>query len=80
MGNLYAIVGNCVPPTGVFADPNLGWYLVPAISWSILGFATLWFLGFLLRALYHKRRWNEDILLEREPEFESADGADSAAA
>ncbi|KAK4033060.1 amino acid permease-domain-containing protein [Parachaetomium inaequale] len=74
IGNAYPIITNWVRPSDLFPAQGFAWYLVPMISFCVLGFGGLWFLGFLARAYIRKRKRNEEFVLQRHPEFDWAEG------
>ncbi|KAK4243530.1 amino acid permease-domain-containing protein [Corynascus novoguineensis] len=57
-----------------FSNQKVAWYLVPVISFYVLGFSALWFVGFLTRAYIRKIKRNEEFELKRHPEFDWANG------
>ncbi|KAK4243832.1 amino acid permease-domain-containing protein [Corynascus novoguineensis] len=63
-----------VPPSRRFGDQKVAWYLVPVISFCVLGFSALWFVGFLTRAYIRKSKRNEEFVFQRHPEFDWANG------
>ena len=75
IGNLYPVIGSWVKPASGALDP---WYLVPLVSWCVLAFSALWFLGFLGVAEYGGFFWGPAKQFTRsvEPEFYPADKTD----
>jgi hypothetical protein len=74
IGNAFPIITLWVPPSDKFADTQVEWFVVPVMTWSVLGFASLWFLGFLARAKRREHRRHQEFVVERYPEFEWAAG------
>lgn len=73
IGGLYPVVATWIKPSKDIAQ-TIEWYLTPAISWAVIGAGVLWFLGFVLVAWHKNRRHHKVFLVEKEPEFENADG------
>jgi len=84
VGNLYPVIMSWVPPTGPFMSASVAWYLVPLVSWCVLAFSALWFLGFVGVAKYRCRAGRKRFIYQVEPEFDWAEdpgsrkGPDSA--
>ncbi|KAL2194016.1 amino acid permease-domain-containing protein [Corynascus similis CBS 632.67] len=74
IGNAYPIITTWLPPSRRFGNQKVAWYLVPVISFCVLGFSALWFLGFLARAYIQKSKRNVEFGLRRKPDFDWADG------
>ena len=75
LGCLYPVVVSWIPPFGSFAeDEEVGWFVIPTIACGVLGFAALWFLGFLAYAKRREHRRHQKFVIERHPEFEWAEG------
>ncbi|KAF5665146.1 high-affinity methionine permease [Fusarium heterosporum] len=74
------IVGGLWPIVTIWIKPAirqaLQWWLVPTITWSIIGGSVLWYIGFISFAWRRKQKRNEIFVVEKKPEFESADGSD----
>ncbi|ENH63944.1 High-affinity methionine permease [Fusarium oxysporum f. sp. cubense race 1] len=75
IGGLWPIVTIWIKPS---TPQSLQWWLVPAITWSVIGGSILWFLGFISFAWRRKQKRNEIFVVEKKPEFESADGSDDS--
>jgi len=76
LGNAYPIITSWVPPSARFGRSTVAWFVVPTVSCGVLGFASLWFLGFLARAKRREHRRHQEFVVERYPEFEYAEGDD----
>lgn len=75
LGCLYPVIVSWIPPHGNSAeDEEVGWFVIPTIACGVLGFAALWFLGFLAYAKRRENRRHEEFVIERHPEFEWAEG------
>ncbi|KAK2023206.1 high-affinity methionine permease [Colletotrichum zoysiae] len=72
-GGLFPIITNWVPP-GTLSATVKPWYLVPTVSWVIIGIGAAWFLGFVLVARYIERKDHSVFVVEKKPEFEPAEG------
>ena len=76
LGSLYPVITAWVPPTGTFkSDTTFEWWLIPTVSWCVIGFSALWFIGFVFWAWNMARKHHQVFLVEKRPEFEPADGA-----
>lgn len=75
IGGLWPIIVTWVKPTVAQA---LKWWLIPTISWSIIGGGVLWFLGFMAVAWRIDKKYSKVLQVEKRPEFEKADGHDDA--
>ncbi|EFQ31979.1 high-affinity methionine permease [Colletotrichum graminicola M1.001] len=73
-GGLFPVITNWVPP-GTLAATVKPWYLVPTVSWIIIGIGIAWFLGFVLVARYIERKDHSEFVVEKRPEFEPAEGS-----
>ncbi|KAF6822116.1 high affinity methionine permease [Colletotrichum musicola] len=80
-GGLYPVITNWVPPFAGIADTpsdanrvKRPWWLVPTVSWLIIGLGFAWYLGFLTIARYTERKHQQVFVVEKKPEFEAADG------
>lgn len=75
IANLYLVVMTWVPPIKV-KTPEISrtgsWYLVPVVSWCILAFSALWFLGFVAIIKWRSHSGRKSFVYMREPEFEWA--------
>ncbi|KAH7179784.1 amino acid permease-domain-containing protein [Fusarium flagelliforme] len=83
IGGLWPIVTIWIKPKNVERNPDdnepeLPWWLIPTITWSIIAGSVFWFLGFVSFAMRRKHKRNEIFVVEKKPEFESADGPDSS--
>ncbi|KAM0344089.1 hypothetical protein ACHAPU_007810 [Fusarium lateritium] len=76
------IVGGLWPIVTIWIKPAirqaLRWWLVPTITWSIIGGSVLWYIGFISFAWRRKQKRNEIFVVEKKPEFESAEGSDGS--
>ncbi|RSL95472.1 hypothetical protein CDV31_013869 [Fusarium ambrosium] len=77
VGNVYPIITSWVPPSKDLKQTSLAWWAVPVISWCVLAFSTLWFLGFIGVAKYKCQtgRRSEFIYL-CEPDFSPAEDSE----
>ncbi|KAF4972145.1 hypothetical protein FSARC_1220 [Fusarium sarcochroum] len=75
IGGLWPIVTIWIKPT---TGQGLKWWLVPSITWSVIGGGIIWFLGFIAFAWRRKQKRNEIFVVEKKPEFESADVTDDS--
>ncbi|CAM1508570.1 Fc.00g054180.m01.CDS01 [Cosmosporella sp. VM-42] len=73
IGGLWPVVASWVGPSSHIPQ-TIKWYLVPAISWAVIGTGALWFLGFITIAWWTDRKHHKVFVVEKKPEFESADG------
>ncbi|KAM5350606.1 hypothetical protein ACJ41O_007111 [Fusarium nematophilum] len=71
VGGLWPIITTWIKPT---IEQSLKWWLVPTISWSVIGSGVIWFLGFVAVAWRIDRKHHKVFIVEKKPEFESADG------
>ncbi|RGP71626.1 high-affinity methionine permease [Fusarium longipes] len=80
IGGLWPIVTIWIKPRGLEQRPGeekpLPWWLVPTITWSVIGGSVFWFLGFVSFAMRRKYKRDEIFVVEKKPEFESAEGPD----
>jgi amino acid transporter len=75
VGGIWPLVVSWIKPSD--ADQLKGdyvWWLVPTISWAIIGLGFAWFLGFVGIAYNIDRKHHKVFVVEKKPEFESADG------
>jgi hypothetical protein len=73
IGNLFPVIMSWVPPSSSQSesrDGTLDWYMVPVVSWTVLAFSGLWFLGFVAIASYTSRVGNKTFVYDCQPEFE----------
>ncbi|KAF4983945.1 hypothetical protein FZEAL_770 [Fusarium zealandicum] len=75
IGGLWPIITTWVKPS---IEQALKWWLTPTISWSIIGGGVIWFIGFVAIAWRRKHKRNEVFVVEKKPEFESADDSADA--
>ncbi|KAK7416811.1 hypothetical protein QQX98_005004 [Neonectria punicea] len=73
IGGLWPVVNTWIKPTSAIAQP-IKWWLVPTISWVIIGSGTIWFLGFVGVAWRTYRNHHKVFVVEKQPHFENADG------
>lgn len=78
LGCLYPVVVSWIPPPSTLPPRNVPWYVTPTIACGVLGFAAVWFLGFLGYAKRREHRRHQKFLIERHPEFEWAEGEEGA--
>lgn len=76
VGNLYPIITGWVPPSKPLNKNSLAWWAVPLISWCVLGFSTLWFLGFIGVAKYKCQTGSSKFVYLCEPEFGPAENSE----
>ncbi|KAF2103718.1 amino acid transporter [Rhizodiscina lignyota] len=73
IGNLFPVVTSWVKPSKAFVERahlSLTWYLVPSISWAVLGFGAIWWLGFVAYAKHKERKSNTVFTVQKVPEFD----------
>lgn len=75
VGNLYPIITGWVPPSKRF-QTSLAWWAVPLISWCVLAFSTLWFLGFIGVAKYKCKTGRSKFVYLCEPDFGPAEDSE----
>ncbi len=74
VGNLFPVVASWVPGTASFdLFSEIKWWVVPTVSWAVLGFAAAWWLGFLAVAKYRERRQQKNFVYEIRPGFDWAE-------
>ncbi|KAF7561456.1 hypothetical protein G7046_g2689 [Stylonectria norvegica] len=76
VGGLYPIITTWIKPSSAITQ-TVTWWLVPTISWIIIGWGVAWFLGFVAYAWRENRKRHRVFIVEKKPEFESADGLSS---
>ncbi|KAH7473751.1 hypothetical protein FOMA001_g11902 [Fusarium oxysporum f. sp. matthiolae] len=76
VGNLYPIITGWVPPSKLFNHKSLAWWVVPLISWCVLAFSTLWFLGFIVVAKYKCQTGRSKFVYLCEPDFGPAESSE----
>lgn len=75
VGNLFPVIASWVPSTATFDFTQISWWLVPTVSWAVLGFAAVWWLGFLAVAKYREHHQQKDFVYEIRPDFDWAEQA-----
>jgi hypothetical protein len=73
IGSLFPVIMSWVPPSSrrsEFGDETLDWYMVPVVSWTVLAFSGVWFLGFVAIASYRSGVGNKTFVYDCQPEFE----------
>lgn len=73
--NAWVLVACWVPPkadSSIYG--NLAWFVVPTVSWCVLGVGGFWFLGFFAYAKRKERRVFKVFTVDRSFVFESANG------
>ncbi|KAK3900364.1 amino acid permease-domain-containing protein [Staphylotrichum tortipilum] len=74
IGNLFPVVASWIPGTSSFGQlGKIEWWVMPTVSWVVLGFAGAWWLGFLAVAKYRENRQQKDFVYEIRPRFVSAE-------
>jgi hypothetical protein len=76
VGNLYPIITAWIPPSNLFNQKSLAWWVVPVISWCVVAFSTLWFLGFIGVARYKFQRGSSEFVYLCEPDFSPAESSE----
>jgi amino acid transporter len=79
VGNLFPIVTTWIKPS----DDDLrtrgyGYWVTPTIACAVIGAGVSWFLGFVLRAWHINRKHHKVFVVEKKPEFESAEPSGSS--
>ena len=74
-GNLFPIIASWYPSTATFDFTLVKWWVVPTVSWAVLGFALVWWLGFLAVAKYREHHQQKDFVYEIRPDFDWAEPA-----
>ena len=72
VGNLFPVIVSWVKPT-LNVSTGVIWYLIPTLSWTVLAFAIVWFVGFIAWSHTSKRK-HEVFVVEKKPEFEADSG------
>jgi hypothetical protein len=70
-GSLFPLVANWLATTT--RDSDHSWYIKPMISWTIIAFGVLWYLGFLAVAGYTGWKHHTTLTVEKKYEFDYAD-------
>ncbi|RSL66847.1 hypothetical protein CEP53_003217 [Fusarium sp. AF-6] len=76
VGNVYPIITSWVPPSKDLKQTSLAWWAVPVISWCVLAFSTLWFLGFIGVAKYKCQTGRSEFIYLCKPDFSPAEGSE----
>jgi amino acid transporter len=80
VGNLFPIVTTWIKPSeDDLRTRGYGYWVTPTISWAVIGAGVAWFLGFVFRAWRINRKDHKVFVVEKKPEFESAEPSDSSA-
>ncbi|CRK38673.1 hypothetical protein BN1708_007854 [Verticillium longisporum] len=77
-GGLYPVIATWVPPSGLYEQltkPKAAWWIVPTVSWCVIGLGIAWFLGFVGVAKHIDRKDHRVFVVEKRPEFEPAEGS-----
>lgn len=71
IGCAYPVVASWVPPMGVYAKVKavVPWFTVPAVSWSIVAFGVVWYVGFLGYAARRLRNDKLEFKVEKVADF-----------
>ncbi|RSL89285.1 hypothetical protein CEP51_001288 [Fusarium floridanum] len=77
VGNVYPIITSWVPPSKDLKQTSLAWWAVPVISWCVLAFSTLWFLGFIGVAKYKARTGIKEFVYLCQPDFSPAENPEN---
>jgi hypothetical protein len=76
VGNLFPVAASWIPGTAAFDSfTQIKWWVVPTASWAVLGFAAVWWLGFLAVAKYREHRQQKSFVYEVRPDFDWAEPA-----
>jgi len=71
VGSLYPVIATWIPPTGVFKTSSaVPWYVTPTVAFGILGFGTLWYLGFMWHASRRAKNEGLEFRVQKVPEFD----------
>lgn len=73
VGGLWPVVTTWIKPSSDIIQ-EIDWWLVPTISWAVIGAGIIWFLGFVAVAWHTNRKHHKVYVVEKKPEFESAEG------
>ncbi|RGP78883.1 high-affinity methionine permease [Fusarium longipes] len=76
IGTLYPVITAWVPPSKLFNTTSLAWWAVPLISWCVLAFSALWFLGFIGVAKYKSKTGRSKFVYLCEPDFGPAESSE----
>ena len=76
VGNLFPVIASWIPVTATFdLTSQVAWWVVPAVSWAMLGFGAAWWLGFLAVAKYREHHQQKTFVYEIRPDFDWAEPA-----
>ncbi|KAI9767776.1 MAG: hypothetical protein M1840_005457 [Geoglossum simile] len=70
IGNLFPIIVSWVKPSNALSK-TLQWFVLPTVSWCVLAFAGLWWVGLVLVVKRTDRKTNTVFTVQKVPEFES---------
>jgi amino acid transporter len=70
VGNLFPIITSWVPPIDGRISQTVTWFTVPTVSWCVLAFGGLWWLGFIVVAKRIEHKTHTVFTVEKEPHFE----------
>ncbi|KAK0389708.1 hypothetical protein NLU13_3281 [Sarocladium strictum] len=73
LGNAFPVIASWVEGASRLRSNKVKWFVVPTVCWSILGLATVWWLGFLAVGKYRQRRQHKTLVHEVWPEFDWAE-------
>jgi len=71
--NLFPVIASWVPAVNSSSGSNFAGWLVPVISWTVLGVSAAWWVGFLALAKYRSKRQQKEFVYEVRPEFDWAE-------
>lgn len=80
VGNAFPLVISWIPVTARLTQGTAIWWIVPVTSVAVLGFASLWWAGFVAVAKYREKYQQRNLVYEIRPEFDWADPPGSVAA
>ncbi|KIW08870.1 uncharacterized protein PV09_00794 [Verruconis gallopava] len=66
--NAWAVIANWIPSHGSSRQSPLEWYLIPVLSWIVLGFGVLWYVGFLLVMRRKDKKTNTVLVIRKVPD------------
>lgn len=73
IGNLFPVIATWIKPSQSWVERahlSLKWFLVPTISWSVLGFSVLWWIVFVVYAKRREHKTSTVFTVAREWDFE----------
>ncbi|KAK4210058.1 amino acid permease-domain-containing protein [Rhypophila decipiens] len=73
VGNAFPMLALWIPNTAKFTAGGVQWWIVPGLSFIILGFSSAWWVGFLCIARYREKHQQKNLIYEVRPEFAWAD-------